>query len=278
MKIDIGLLGLERVQQRLQALSGPELTRALVGALNDEAYALRVEMQAHMRKTFDRVTPYIENSPRYEKATAQKLEVVIWPKTSRSADIDPQKILQAQEYGGRRSDKRFESALRRIGVLPAGYQAVLPRAPFPGSDDGRGNIRGPFIKHLLAYFQALKVGEKNPNMTEKTMARVHASGNQRRAKGMAGPLMGGRRYFVVAKGAGLKGVSRNTLKEIDLHPGIWAEVSGRATPVLLFTKAGAYKPRLKIESLLEDPERIERLGKRLRARIHTIYENKFGVQ
>lgn len=278
MKIDVGLLGLDRVQQRLQALTSTEFNRAVVGALNDEAYALRTEMQDHMRKTFDRVTPWIENSPRYEKATTQNMVAIVWPKSDRAGQIDPQKILQAQEYGGRRSDKRFESALRRIGVLPVGYQAVLPRAPFPGSDDGHGNIRGPFIKHLLAYFQALRVGEKNPNMTDKTMAKVHATGNQRRTKGLqVGPLMGGRRYFVVTKGQKLNGISRTTHKEIDLHPGIWADVSGRVNPVLLFTKTGTYKPLLNIESLSKDQERIERFGKRLRARIHSIYEKKFEV-
>jgi hypothetical protein len=275
MRLDVRLLGLDRVKDRLSALSGAEFNRAVVGALNDEAYALRSEMQEHMRKTFDRVTPYIENSPRYEKATLERMEVLIWPKTNRVRDIDAQKILQAQEYGGRRADKRFEVALRRVGVLPTGYQAVLPRSPFPGSDDGYGNISGPFIQHLLAYFQARRVAEKNPNMTNDTIKKVHATGNHRRKKGMQGPLMGGRRYFVVAKGQKLKGVLRTTHKEIDLQPGIWADVSGRVVPVLLFTKTGYYKPLLNIGSLRKEQEQINNLGKRLRARIHSIYEKKF---
>ena len=40
--------------------------------------------------------------------------------------IDPQQILRAQEVGGRRHDKRSEKALRRVGILPNGYQTAIP--------------------------------------------------------------------------------------------------------------------------------------------------------
>lgn len=271
--LNVQILGLDRVKERLAALSGAEFNRACAGALNDEAFRLREEMQAHMRQKFDRVTPHIEKSPSYKKATPENMEVTVWPKTHGSKDIDAQKILQAQEFGGRRADKRFEVALKRAGVLPQGHQAVTPRDPFPGSDDGYGNISGPFIRHLLSYFEANPPGK---NMSEKTRAKVHKTGNVRRAKGMQGPLMGGRRYFVVAKGQKLQGVSRSTHKEIDLKPGIWADVSGRISPVLLFVRAGSYKPLLDMASLRKEQERAEFIGKRLRARIHQTYEKKFG--
>jgi hypothetical protein len=274
--LNVQILGLDRVKERLAALSGAEFARACAGALNDEAFRLREEMQAHMRQRFDRVTPHIEKSPSYKKATPENMEVTVWPKTYGSKDIDAQKILQAQEFGGRRADKRFEVVLKRAGVLPQGHQAVTPRDPFPGSDDGYGNISGPFIRHLLSYFEANPPGSKSKNMSEKTRAKVHKTGNVRRAKGMQGPLMGGRRYFVVAKGQKLKGVSRSTHKEIDLKPGIWADVSGRISPVLLFVRSGSYKPLLDMASLRKEQERAEFIGKRLRARIHKTYEEKFG--
>lgn len=277
--INVQILGLDKVQKQLQELSGTEIKRAFAGALNDEAFRARSEMQEHMRKTFNSVTPYIERSPRVEMAKPDHLEATIWPKQSGngSANIDPQKILQAQEFGGKRADKRFEVALKSIGVLPSGYQAVTPRSPFPGSDDGYGNISGPFIRHLLSYFQANPPGSKSKNMSEATMAKVHKTGNVRRAKGMQGPMMGGRRYFVVAKGQQLKGISRTTRKEIDLQPGIWADVQGRISPVLLFVKTGSYKPLLNMDSLRKEKERMEYIGQKLRGRIRSIYEGKGGA-
>ena len=57
-------------------------------------------------------------------ATAAKLSVTIEPTYMGGKGIDPQKILDAQTWGGRRRDKRSEVALKRAGILSAGYQTA----------------------------------------------------------------------------------------------------------------------------------------------------------
>src|SRR5690606_37168676 len=86
--------------------------------------------------------------------------------------VDPQHVLQAQEFGGRRADKKSEVALRRAGILPAGYQTVIPDPPYPGSDDGRGNLRGPFVQQLLSYLQAYSEVGFKANMGAKKIAKM----------------------------------------------------------------------------------------------------------
>lgn len=107
------------------------------------------------------------------KATPERLSVEIEPTYFGGKGVDPQKILQAQEFGGARRDKRSEAALRRIGILPSGYQTAIPETPYPGSDDGRGNIRGGFLVKLLSYFQAMGEQGYKANMTDRRKARLH---------------------------------------------------------------------------------------------------------
>lgn len=106
-----------------------------------------------LRAVFDRPTDYILRSPRVRMATAAKLSVTIEPTYIGGKGIDPQKILDAQTRGGRRRDKRSEVALKRAGILPAGYQTAIPSddrgGPYPGSDDGKGNLRGAFLVQVI---------------------------------------------------------------------------------------------------------------------------------
>lgn len=103
-----------------------------------------------MKSVFDRPTSYILKSVFVDQATPDRLTARIAPNNVRMKEnIDPQKILQAQEFGGTRRDKRSEVALRRHGYLPPGHQAVMPKTPFPGSDDGRGNMRSCCSRRFL---------------------------------------------------------------------------------------------------------------------------------
>ena len=55
--------------------------------------------------------------------------------------IEPEKILQAEIFGGSRRPKRSEVALRRVGILPDGYFLVPGQAcPL----DQYGNVKGSF--------------------------------------------------------------------------------------------------------------------------------------
>lgn len=241
----------EAVQAELAKLSGPQARTGYAKALNDTGFHVRRQMQAEMARVFSAPTPYILKSSYVQQATPDKLSVRIAPENQRdSPGVDPQKILQAQEFGGRRRDKRSEVALRRAGILPSGYQTAIPRVPYPGSDDGRGNLRGAFLVQLISYFQASPEQGYSANMTDKRKQAIH-KGNKRTT---------GRRYFV----------SYGRLRGHHLAPGIWA-ASGTGgvdvRPVVMFVRTGTYRPRLSMERIAQGADVQNYLDKRVRFRI-----------
>jgi len=245
--------GLQAVQQQLARLSGREAAEAYALALNDTGFRVRKEWQGEMSDVFDRPTPYILKSVYVRKATPEKLSVQIEPTYFGGKGVDPQKILQAQEYGGTRRDKRSEMALRRVGILPSGYQTAIPAEPFPGSDDGRGNLRGSFLVQLLSYLQALGEQGYRANMTDKRKTRLHKGTKKRE----------GVRYFV-AYGRLRSGATSH------LAPGIWAATGtqgGVVRPVLMFVRVGAYEARVSSERVRERADVDNYLERRLRFRI-----------
>lgn len=253
MKITMQFQGIEKVRKHLDALSGQQARQAFALALNDAAYQARGAVQAEMDRAFDRATPYIRKSVFVRQASADHLVATIEPTYFGGKGVDPQKILQAQEFGGRRSDKRSEAALRRAGILPAGYQTAIPKAPFPGSDDGRGNLKGSFLVQLITYFQAAGEQGYRANMTARRKKAIQA-GTAKQA---------GRRYFI-AYGKLRDGRGRH------LAPGIWAAMGPGGVdvrPVLMFVRAGTYQSRLGLERIARMVGLDDYLARRLRYRI-----------
>ncbi|EPD40865.1 MULTISPECIES: hypothetical protein [Delftia] len=264
VEISARMLGQAELLAQLHGLTGSQAAGAYAKAINDTAFEVRRAMQAEMRAQFDRPTDYILRSPRVKMATAARLSASIAPDYMGGKGIDPQKILRAQGEGGTRRDKRSEVALRRVGILPNGMQTAIPATPYPGSDDGRGNLKGSFLVQLLAYFQAFGEQGYKANMTEKGYKRVH-KGTKKAA---------GRRYFV-AYGKARGGARTTAMGEADartshLAPGIWA-ASGTGgadvRPVLMFVKRAHYSVRLQGEAIAKRADAQNYLEKRLRYRV-----------
>jgi hypothetical protein len=254
MQITLKTTGIEKVQKELASLTGPQARDAYARAINDTAYQVRRAMQAEFRTVFDRPTNYIIGSVRVKQATPDNLSATIEPTYYGGKGVDPQKILAAQGDGGTRRDKRSESALRRAGILPNGYQTAIPDRPYPGSDDGRGNLKGSFLVQLLSYFQAFGEQGYRANATDRRKANIH--------KGTA--KTAGRRYFVAY------GRLRGDEKSGHLAPGIWAASGTHSVdvrPVLMFTKAGTYRPRINTERIAKQANATEYLARRMRYRI-----------
>lgn len=254
MKIGAKVQGLERVQSALASLTGGQTRAAMAAAINDAAFAYRRALQAEISSVFDRPTPYVRNSVFVQQATADRLQATIVPTYFGGKGVDPQKILMAQELGGRRSDKRSETALRRVGILPNGYQTAIPATPLAGSDDGRGNLKGSFITQLISYFQAFGEQGYRANMTAKRKASLQ--------RGTA--KQSGRRYFVAY------GSMRGDAKTKHLALGIWAVVGDTGAdvrPVLMFVRTGNYRPRLSTEAAARRADLNNYLSKRMRYRI-----------
>lgn len=257
LDVSIRLENLDKVADDLGRLGDREATVAFAKALNDTGFMVRRAMQAELGK-FDRVTPFIQRSPKLVAANPDKLSVRIiptldsrnLPSTGGKVGVDPQDVLQAQEFGGRRADKRSESALRRAGLLPNGYQTAIPTDPYPGSADGRGNMRGAFLQQLLSYLQAYSEQGFKANMTDRRKRSI----NRGTAK------TSGRRYFV----------SYGRLRGQHLAPGIWAAQGTGGVdvrPVLMFVRRPSYTPRISMDRVARDSGAQEFLDRRVRFRI-----------
>ena len=270
MKLSAEIRNQKELTDLLGKLAGGELRKAYALALNDTGFMVRGKQVAALNGSFDRVTPFVGRSPKVFKATAEKLSVSIAPTlhTDRSAfvrggkvGVDPQDVLQAQAEGGRRRDKRSEVILRRAGILPSGMQTAIPKTPYPGSDDGRGNLRGPFLVQLISYLQAFGEQGYRANMTDKRRARLR---NQQGIGSIAAKKVYkttlGRRYFV----------SYGRVRSQHLPPGIWA-ASGThdvdVKPVVMFVRSGTYRPRIDMDRVARDAGVQEYLDKRVRFRV-----------
>lgn len=269
IQLSARVLNQAELLRQIRGLTGPQAAKAYAKALNDTGFQVRRAMQDEMRAVFDRPTDYILRSPFVRMATVAKLSVTIEPTYMGGKGIDPQKILDAQTWGGRRRDKRSEAALRRAGILPNGYQTAIPSddrgGPYPGSDDGKGNLRGPFLVQLISYFHAFGEQGYKANMSEKGYQRVHR-GTKKQA---------GRRYFVTY--GKTRGGPRITQKgEQDdrtahLAPGIWA-ASGTGgadvRPVLMFVRPGrGYQPRFDMDKVAKRADAQTYLERRIRYRL-----------
>lgn len=273
LSLSIRVDNLGKVRDALARLSGAQAREAYAKAINDAGFRARRAMQAEFSK-FDRVTPFIHKSPKLVPATADKLSASIiptldarnLPSTGGKVGVDPQHVLQAQEFGGRRADKRSEVALRDAGILPAGYQTAIPREPYPGSDDGRGNLRGAFMQQLISYLQAYSEQGYKANMSKGKIARMRNQqgiGNIAARKVYKTTL--GRRYFVSY------GRSRGS----HLAPGIWAAKGTHdvdVRPVLLFVRTPTYTPRISMERIAKAADLQDYLDKRVRYRVRQLAE------
>lgn len=270
MQINLSITGLDKVQKQLSRLSDRGIKEASAKAINDTAYRVRATMQKEMDSSFDQVTPYVRKSVWIELATPDKLSATILPTYYGGKGIDPQKILSAQEAGGRRRDKRVEAALRRVGILPAGYQTVPPKDPLPGSVDARGNFKGSFIVQLISYFQGFAEQGHHANMKDKRKAKLANRGLTESGY----KTINGFVYFI-AKGQAMKGVHDRTERTLHLHPGIWAKSGihgSNVKPVIMFTKAGNYTPRFSMDRIGKAADVDNHLAKRMRYRIRQAAE------
>ncbi|MFV0410883.1 MAG: hypothetical protein ACK5LJ_14660, partial [Paracoccus sp. (in: a-proteobacteria)] len=160
MRIDLTVKNSDKVQRALAKLSGDQATAAYRLAVRDTAFKARKAVQDEMRRVFDRPTRYITNSVRVH-LDPDDLRATIEPTQYGSPGVDPQKILQAQEYGGRRSAKRAERVLQQVGILPSGWVTV----PGQGARlDAYGNMSRGQVMQILSQLRAQTTAGYTRNM------------------------------------------------------------------------------------------------------------------
>lgn len=273
--------GFDAVAEQLGRLGSGEAAAAFASALNDAGHYTRKAMAKEFRSVFDRPTPFITKAPKFIAATPDRLTLTVLPtldarnlpSTGGKVGVDPQQVLQAQEFGGSRRDKRSEVALRRAGILPHGYQTAIPSdqfgGPYPGSDDGRGNLRGPFVAQIISYFQAFGEQGSRSNMTDRRKS------NLRKQQGIGN--IAARKVYKTTLGVRFF-VNTGALRERRggaRNPGIYA-VSGThdsvMRAVLMFVRVRRYTPRISMDRIVEQNDLQGYLDRRVRFRIREAYE------
>ena len=270
MRLDAQIKGAQKLQRALAGLSDQQIRKAAAEGLNMAAGRGRVLIKQEMAGVFDRPTPYILNSVTVAPATEQKLSVWVGPTYLGAKGIEPQRILQAQAFGGRRRDKRSEVALRRAGILPRGYQTAVPATPLAGTDDGRGNIKGSFVVQLLSYFQSFGEQGYRANMSARRMRTIN-NGSKTKAA---------RRFFVaygrMRGGARMTRFGEPDRRASNLAPGIWVAMGTGGVdvrPVLMFVRTGTYTPRLSMEAVWAKSGMQELSAKWIRGRIYEAFKS-----
>jgi hypothetical protein len=212
------------LQIRLQRVPN-QARSALAAAMNTSVKQAEVDLVGEMRRVFDRPTPWTLGGVTHDKASSGKLEAVVRIRGKSGAPIPAEAFLRAQILGGQRRFKRFEVALFKAGVLPAGYYAV----PASGARiDSFGNMSAGQIVQLLAYFQAFP---------------PDASGRRRNTTAERRAQMADRRRMGVVYVA-IKPGNRN------LFPGIYEyrDLGGLGTgvrAVMIFVRRATYQKRLR---------------------------------
>lgn len=162
VKHDIQRIGLNaaRIERQLPFAIALSLTRTVQAVQKAEIH--------EMGDVFDRPTRYTLNSTYIEPATKQHLVAAVGIKDEASEGVPPTKYLRPQIVGGGRRLKRFEKALRSVGVLPNGYVAV------PGSAakiDRFGNMSRGEINQILSFFRTNATAGFNFNASAASLRR-----------------------------------------------------------------------------------------------------------
>ncbi len=213
-----------------------DMRAAAAAALNTTVLQAQLAQVDEMRSVFDRPTPWALGGVTHDKATASSLEAVvrIRGRSGSGGAIPAESFLRAQILGGVRRWKRFEVALFKVGVLPAGYFAV------PGSGariDAYGNMAGGHISQLLSYFQAYPPGSAGRRQNTTAERRARLAETTRRRQGVA--------YVAIKPG------NRN------LYPGVYEyrDLGGLGTgirAVLIFVRRAQYQKRFDFKRAAEE--------------------------
>lgn len=244
MQLELKIQNTEKVRAALARISGAQGQAAYAQAITDTAKQAARAIRADMAKNFDRPTRYILNSVQV-KVDPQKLSATIMPTYHGGQSVDPQQILQAQEFGGQRRAKRAERVLQQIGALPQGWVTV----PGQGARiDANGNMSAGQIIQILSQLRAT---------TTAGYARNMAHGK----RGIKAQERAGGRFFVIPPGG-------------RTQPGVYQrEFMGRGiTPVLIFVNGATYRPRLGMERIAQEAGLQAYLEKRIRYRIYQAAE------
>lgn len=164
----IELKGLKETISKLDNIAKQQVPFAVSRTINDLLPLIKAAEVAEMTQVFDRPTPYTLNSIYMKSSTKQNLQGEVWLKNTGGHDTPAVKFLGPEVYGGERNTKRFEKAVRAVGVLPEGMYIAPGEA---AKLDAYGNIAASQIIQILSWFKAFREAGYRANMTDKTRTK-----------------------------------------------------------------------------------------------------------
>lgn len=181
MEIKVEMKGLKELVSNLSDIEKNQLPFAMAKTLTQTAQQIKEASIKEMSRVLDRPTAYTLGSLYIQPAKKKEWSAMVYFKDKSSAGKGnpAANYLYPQVEGGQRNIKRFESSLRRIGVLPRGMFVV------PGNAcqlDSYGNIPSSLIIQILSYFQAFGEQGYRANITEKRKKSI-AKGSKKQGFG-----------------------------------------------------------------------------------------------
>ncbi|CAG4883801.1 conserved protein of unknown function [Georgfuchsia toluolica] len=239
LKIKVDTSGLMRLRAEIEG-KAKQVRYATMRSLNAAAYKASQDTAKEIARVFDRPTPWVLRSVRYVKATRDRLEASVdfdfW---GNKQGVTVSQVLNAEIHGGGRRLKRYEVALQRAGILPAGMAAVPGAA---AKMDQYGNMSSGQIVQIMAWFQSFGEQGYKANINQKGRNRLMRGSKRGAAPGFA--------YFVLKQRQG------------KLLPGIYQRFNFSAwgtavKPVMIFVRIPQYRRRLDFYGLAEKSARAE---------------------
>lgn len=167
MDIKVKLEGADKAQLLLASMHG-QLPYAMALALTRVAQQVKRDIEAEMPRVFESPTRWTLNSLRLQAARKNNLQAVVAVKDQAARGNPALFWLAPEVYGGSRSDKRAEMALKTAGLLPGGMQAV------PGRESTLnrfGNMTKGSITKAVAGAQAAESGQTQDGRTKYFVMR-----------------------------------------------------------------------------------------------------------
>lgn len=207
---------ISRLEAELPDWAKNRLPSVIRNALNDTARDAVAAETERIAAVFDRPTPYTLKAVRFpseKRATKDHLVAEIEVRDEGGRGIAPVRYLWAEYEGGPRRAKRFEVALRRVGLMYPGEFGVVAKG-YP--TDAFGNLPGPLLVRILSQLQAFGQVGFRANETARSRKR-----NVKR--GIA-------RYFVPDANS-------------KLRRGVYERQGPRIKPVIIFVRQPSYQKR-----------------------------------
>lgn len=243
--------GLDALKRSISDMHQRQVPFAASRAINEMAKRVEAKTYDELRK-LDRPSPYTMRALAVKRSTKSDLTAIVGIRGSAPGlgydapgkGTPWERALGHHFDGGARRWKKFEAALMKVGILPAGMAAVPPSdSSWAVQLDQYGNIPPSMIRLLLSYFSAAEMtGGYMANMSDRRRAKLHGIG--RSASGFK--VINGVMYFAVP---------RKSSRTHNLHPGIWAKRGTHGAdlaPVMLFVRRPAYQKRIDLQRIASD--------------------------